>query len=160
MTTITTNSPVANLYPLDISAAKYLYAKTNVNVTVYIMEDAVDFTTIDSNLRSLNTDSQSFENVRSREFKELLIAWHEERRFSSSYSKIVSCPAYKKIIEMGEPVLPLIFTQIESEGDNPDHWSVALQSITGDNPVPAEARGDTVKMAAAWLEWAKERYVW
>jgi hypothetical protein len=45
-------------------------------------------------------------------------------------------PAYQRIIEMGQPVMPLIFRELERE---PDHWFWALQSITGENPVKLES---------------------
>lgn len=33
---------------------------------------------------------------------------------------------------------------------DPDHWFWALEMITGADPVPVEAYGDTVQMAQAW----------
>lgn len=59
---------------------------------------------------------------------------------------------------MGQPVIPFIFRELERE---PDHWFWALQSITGENPVSVDRRGDIVSMAAAWLEWGKAHgYRW
>lgn len=42
--------------------------------------------------------------------------------------KAVSHPAYRQIIEMGQPALPLIFRELERNGGE---WFDALQSITG-----------------------------
>ena len=92
-------------------------------------------------------------------FAHLVNQWHEERGATSSVSEMVECPSYLKIIEMGQKALPLIVAQIRREADDPDHWFAALEAITGDDPVPEAAYGDTVKMAEAWLTWAKERNV-
>lgn len=86
--------------------------------------------------------------------------WRVERGITSSLSGMIVCPSYLRIISMGEKALPLILAQIRSEGEDPDHWFVALESITGENPVPEDAYGDTVKMARAWLFWAEENNVW
>jgi hypothetical protein len=70
----------------------------------------------------------------------------------SVVSKIAIHPAYQRIIGMGQPVIPLIFRELERE---PDHWFWALQSITGENPVSVDRQGNITQMAAAWLEWGK-----
>jgi hypothetical protein len=57
---------------------------------------------------------------------------------------------------MGPPALPLIIGNLRAEGDNPDHWFVALHHITERaNPVRDEDRGDMAMMAKAWLDWAE-----
>ena len=61
---------------------------------------------------------------------------------------------------MGKRAVPLILEQMRSEGDDPDHWYIALESITGEDPVPEDAFGNTVKMAQAWLSWADTHYGW
>lgn len=93
-------------------------------------------------------------------FQRLIAGWHEEARFSSSPIDIINAPAYQSIIGMGPAALPLIFRQMELEGDKPDHWSWALQAISGENPVPEEAWGDLRATAAAWFDWARRRNVW
>ena len=88
------------------------------------------------------------------EFVTLLEGWRQERpRFSSSLAEIIACPSYLRIIAMGKRALPLIMEQLESEGSRPDHWCAALEAITGEDPVPEGSRGDTVRIAKAWLEW-------
>ena len=86
-------------------------------------------------------------------------AWHTERGITSSPSEMAACPAYQKIIGMGIQALPLIFKQLRFEGDDPDHWFIALKTITCENPIPEDAYGNMVKMAEAWLSWAEERNV-
>lgn len=73
----------------------------------------------------------------------------------SSITEMTVCPAYLGIIGMGQDAVPLLIEQIRTEGDDPDQWFVALRIITGADPVDDENRGDSVKMAQAWLEWAE-----
>ena len=146
-----TSFPVtSSVYWVPVTYGKYTSIPSS-DLVVNILK----YCTTNSKFESSKTTDQSFDSLLKREFENLLAKWHEERGCSSSLSDIVSCSAYKQIIEMGEPVLPIIFSQIESEEDDPDHWSTALEQITGKDPVPIEAHGDTVKMAAAWLKWAK-----
>lgn len=91
-------------------------------------------------------------------FLQLAEQWRQETGMHSIVSKIVIHPAYQRIIGMGQPVVPLIFRELERE---PDHWFWALQAITGENPVPTAQRGNLAEMAAAWLEWGKTNgYRW
>ena len=95
-----------------------------------------------------------------RQFLLLAEQWYEERGVTSSFSKMTSCPSYLRIIGMGPKAVPLIISQLKREGRNPDHWFVALQAITGEDPIREEARGNTVSMAQAWLDWAEKNGVW
>ncbi len=62
---------------------------------------------------------------------------------------------------MGPKVIELILAQLESEGDNPDHWFWALQVLSGTNPVSEEEEGNLRKMAKTWLRWAAANgYIW
>lgn len=98
--------------------------------------------------------------VRSFKFQTFLAEWRRERGAMSCVAEMAMLPAYQKIIGMGEDVLPLILTQLKSEGHAPDHWFWALAAIAHDNPVPQESRGRLSEMAKAWLEWGqKEGYV-
>lgn len=91
-------------------------------------------------------------------FLQLAEQWRQETGMYSIVSKIVIHPAYQRIIGMGQPVVPLIFRELERE---PDHWFWALQAITGENPVLTTQRGNLTKMAEAWLEWGKTNgYRW
>jgi len=94
----------------------------------------------------------------SSKFSALVAQWRKERGIASSTTKIVTCPSYQKIIGMGEKAVPLILRQLRAEGDDPDHWFWALEMITGEDPIPVEAYGDTTKMAEAWLLWAQGSY--
>jgi len=90
----------------------------------------------------------------------LLLAWgYGERGPTSSISNIVKCDSYQKIIKMGDVVLPLILSQLKQEGNNPDHWFIALETITGEDPIPENVYGNMPKMAEAWLSWAEKNDV-
>ena len=108
-----------------------------------------------------NRDEITYPRLQKRKdkarFAELMKAWKRETDLMSSLTDIVSCPAYQSIIRMGGRALPLIFAQLEKEGRDPDLWFPALEEITGDDPVPKEAYGDTVKMAEAWLAWKQQK---
>jgi hypothetical protein len=85
-------------------------------------------------------------------FRRLVNAWKAGRGFSSSAAKMAMHPAYLQIIGMGPAAIPLLLEELSRE---PDHWFIALQSITGIDPVPTEVRGRMDLMAQAWQEWGK-----
>lgn len=89
-------------------------------------------------------------------FKHLCEQWGRERMFLSSTTEMVGCPSYGRIVEMGWGVLPLIFEQLQLEGDNPGHWYLALSEITGADPVAEGDYGYMDRIASAWLGWADE----
>ena len=72
--------------------------------------------------------------------------------FTSSTSRICSHPAYLRIIGLGKEVLPFIFREM---GREPNHWFVALEALTGENPIPPDHIGDVKKMTKDWLDWAE-----
>jgi hypothetical protein len=74
---------------------------------------------------------------------------------------MATCPAYQSIIGIGPAAIPLILSQLESEGEEPDHWFWALRALTSADPVKEEDRGDIVRMATAWIEWGRAQgYAW
>jgi hypothetical protein len=92
------------------------------------------------------------------EFKSLAAEWRAETRMLSLVAQKSMHPAYQRIIGMGQPIVPLIFRDLEQK---PDHWFWALRAITGDNPVKPEQRGRMNQMAQAWIQWGKEQgYEW
>ena len=97
---------------------------------------------------------------RRAEFARLRTQWIAERGATSSIAKMATCPSYQRIIAMGDEVVPLILRQLEQEGDEPDQWFWALAAITGENPVAADAQGDIVQMARAWLDWGRSEDAW
>ena len=86
-------------------------------------------------------------------FLDLAEWWRRETGHLSSIAARSAHPAYQAIIRMGEEAIPLLLRELERR---PDHWFMALHSITGDNPVPDEDAGRLSRMTAAWLEWGKD----
>lgn len=94
-------------------------------------------------------------------FQALLANWREERGATSSITEMAMCSSYLRIIGLGPDVIRLIFRQMEREGDEPDMWFVALQMLTGADPVTEEARGNFKAMADLWLDWGRANgYAW
>lgn len=90
-------------------------------------------------------------------FVGLLEEWRKERKVISSVTDMAMSPAYQKIIGMGPIAISLILAQLQSEGDEPDHWFWALRVLTDTDPVKEEDRGDIVKMAKTWLVWGRNQ---
>ncbi|MBM3764064.1 MAG: hypothetical protein FJW32_01615 [Acidobacteria bacterium] len=82
-------------------------------------------------------------------FQELANQWRKETRILSSIQAKIYHPCYPRIIGLGTPVLPLIFTDLR---DNGGLWYWALECITGDNPATNATTLDEQKRA--WLEYA------
>ena len=49
-------------------------------------------------------------------------------------------------------MLPLLLRELARD---PDHWFWALEAITGQNPVPAEAVVSVATTVEAWLAWGR-----
>jgi hypothetical protein len=80
--------------------------------------------------------------------------WIEETGHLSSITKAMMHPSYLRIIGMGRDVLPLLLSELKS---SPEHWFVALNAITGEDPVPDGASfGEAV---SAWINWGEERHL-
>jgi hypothetical protein len=99
----------------------------------------------------VSTESKALDWLR---FRNLVAQWREERGATSSIAEMSACSAYLRIMAMGKEALPHLIAQLRLEGDEPDHWFVALHYITGVDPVPDEHKGDMPMMAKAWLDWA------
>src|SRR5258708_2495878 len=77
-------------------------------------------------------------------FNSLVKEWSEETSFLSSLHKKAMHPAYQRIIQMGKPVLPLIFADLSRRQVL---WFWALNAITGEDPVPENAAGNDAVQA-------------
>lgn len=89
-----------------------------------------------------------------RRFENLAARWREDTRFHSSPKILFEHPAYREIIGMGRPVVPLLLGDLRSEDSL---WFTALHAITGESPVPPDDRGDIPRMTEHWLNWGRER---
>jgi len=83
--------------------------------------------------------------------------WEADTATLSSTTAIAMHPAYQQIIGIGPEAIPLILQEL---GRKPGHWFWALKSITGEDPVLPEHRGQIEKMTESWLQWgAQEGYL-
>ena len=80
--------------------------------------------------------------------------WKDQSRYLSNSAQMALLRPYQQIISMGLPVVPLILEELHRE---PDQWFWALEMITDENPVPAEAAGVVNLMAQAWVDWGREK---
>jgi len=86
-------------------------------------------------------------------FLALVEEWHTAVKIKSSIAEITGHPAYRAIIEMGQPVIPFILKEMEQR---PDHWFIALEEITGKHPdISPEDAGNIKKLTKVWLEYAR-----
>ncbi len=85
-------------------------------------------------------------------FRAYVEVWRRETRHLSSLTRIVAHPAYRAIVDMGKSVLPLLLGELR---DRPDHWLVALNKISGEDP--AKPGSNFTEAIEAWLEWGRKR---
>jgi hypothetical protein len=90
----------------------------------------------------------------SSEFQRLASLWREQTGYMSSAARMAKHPAYQEIVGMGWAVIPFLLAELRS---NPDHWFLALQQITKEDPVPIPSRGNVKEMAQAWVEWGTKQ---
>jgi hypothetical protein len=85
-------------------------------------------------------------------FREQSERWKRETAHISSVNKMVTHPSYLRIIGMGREALPLILSELR---ERPDHWLVALNAITGEDPASEGANfHEAVK---AWIRWGESK---
>jgi len=88
------------------------------------------------------------------DFRELAQQWERERPRGVDVLDMVMHPAYQRIIGMGPDVVPFLLEELERK---PGHWFLALQAITGANPVVPDSEGNLKEMAEAWIDWGKKQ---
>ena len=87
-------------------------------------------------------------------FFDLKDEWERDTALLSSITDIAMHPAYQQIIGIGPVAISLILYEMSKK---PNHWFWALKSVTGEDPVPQEARGDIREMTETWLSWGREQ---
>jgi hypothetical protein len=100
-----------------------------------------------------NVESEVPSEISNR-FHILANQWQSEVEGISSTATMSEHPAYKEIISMGNKIVPLLLQELKK---NPLYWLLALNEITGVNPIKPEQRGKIKQMAEAWLEWGKNQ---
>lgn len=98
-------------------------------------------------------DEVSEKDAHRERFSELADQWENETVLLSRTDMATEHPAYQKIVDMGEPAVPLILQRMKSQGG---HWFAVLREITSVNPVEPACRGNILEMQKAWLNWGKE----
>ena len=88
-------------------------------------------------------------------FDELIRQWERDTLFHSNLHFYQEHPAFKEIVALGEPVLPLIFQKLEKGSS---FISLAIPEITGERlDVVEELVGKTAAQRDLWLEWGRNR---
>ena len=87
-----------------------------------------------------------------RLFGELADEWHDATGGMSVASRIVSHPAYLKIIGLGPGAIPLILADLRTRGG---WWFAALEALTRESS-PNLDLGAPETARAAWLRWGSE----
>ena len=89
------------------------------------------------------------------EFEDCAAAWKRETGHLSVAGQIAKHHAYRRIIDMGEPAIPLILRDLR---EKPNHWFLALSAIANEAPqVSAEDKGDMQAVSEAWIRWGKDK---
>lgn len=99
------------------------------------------------------SSSAPIANGASERFSRLAAEWKRQSRYLSNSAQMAMLEPYQRIIGLGQAAVPLILDELRRE---PDHWFWALEAITEQNPVPAEAAGKVGLMAAAWIDWGRQ----
>ena len=86
-------------------------------------------------------------------FQQLADRWEDETVLLSRTDQATGHPAYRAIVEMGEPAIQAILERMQAKGG---HWFHALQDITGVNPVKPADRGNIAAMQTAWQKWSQQ----
>jgi hypothetical protein len=88
------------------------------------------------------------------QFQTFAEQWKTATGLFSSTTAMVTHPAYRAIIALGPPVVPLLLRDLAQE---PVHWFEALEAITKEDPVPREHWGNIAAMTSDWLTWGRQR---
>jgi hypothetical protein len=124
----------------------------------YLVPEMAEVRVIDEEGRrqfaSLMRDTSSLRQVIVRDyFRDALARWQREAELSSLLAEKRTHPAYRQILGLGEEMIPLILKEIEIR---PSFIFMALNDITGEDPIPNEHRGRLSLMVADWLAWGTE----
>lgn len=97
-------------------------------------------------------DFQIDERIDRNEFNQNYNQWLNDSIYDSLPELMRAHQSYQVIIAMGERAIPVIAAELRKQ---PSFLFLALEDITGDDPVPDEAEGDLRATVEAWLEWLR-----
>ena len=144
---------------VDHTSFSLPYAVIAVNAEIFWDSDVIvgsSYDSLSATLGDLVSPTEwEFERSLADEFQECAAAWKRETGHLSVAGQIAKHHAYRRIIEMGESVIPLI---LEDLSEKPNHWFLALSAIANEAPaVPERDKGDMKAISAAWIEWGREK---
>jgi len=83
--------------------------------------------------------------------------------FYSSTSRVMRHPAYRKIVDLGKDLIPIILAEFDKYlhtdeyDDFPGHWAMnVLGELTGVNPYEKCDPGVVLQMIKVWVKWGEE----
>ena len=85
-------------------------------------------------------------------FAAALAAWRHDSLFDSFPNRMKRHPSFQSIVAEGNKAVPLIAAELRRE---PSFLFLALEEITGENPVSEDAQGNLQATVAAWLTWLR-----
>jgi hypothetical protein len=97
----------------------------------------------------IGSQSMDFPSTKDK-FDALVAAWHEHQIGSARLDFQHS--SYHQIIGMGWAAVPYLIERMCAKEPG---WMYAVKCITGEQPVPADVRGDAA--IQLWLDWAKAK---
>ena len=98
-------------------------------------------------------DEVEIEPADRERFQKLADQWEEETLFLSRSDRKFGHQALQEVINMGDPVVPLILERMRFQGG---HWFEALQQITGADPISPADYGNIAAMQNSWLQWGDD----
>ena len=85
-------------------------------------------------------------------FHRSVTKWRSETIYLSLVDEKLLHPAFQNLVALGDDAIDLILKEIETR---PDLLYLALQIITGEDPVPASMKGDVRSAVDMWIEWGR-----
>lgn len=85
----------------------------------------------------------------------LLDQWKRKTMFMSSLQQVFLNESYQKLIGMGMDAVPALLSRLVTQGPDFLYW--ALQSITGEDPVPEKHQGHLDLISEDWIKWGRAR---
>ncbi len=144
-----------SLSPADLEAARDYAAShaEEIDKAIQENEESEKASDIGPTHSQRSPESREIDPNLEVHFNTLVAEWKASRGHVASINKWVQLPAYQNIIRLGAAAIPLLLKELAR---SPDHWFWALRSITGENPVTSESRGNVIEMAKCWIQWGKE----
>jgi hypothetical protein len=87
-------------------------------------------------------------------FHRLADEWKSETAPLSSIRRKKQHPAYRKLVEMGEPAIPLILADLARK---PSHLFWVLPEITKANPVDRDVAENLLDVINSWIAWGRDQ---